>query len=342
MSQADVWDQAKQGNAKAIAVLMNQQLQPKGIRAKAMNEQEHLKIIFEARVVPPEKPLVAFTKRGLAKLGVTAIDQVMIYGKQANSDFPGWQHEFILQTPSQVAAVPDLSQTTVPRPPVSSSSAAQMLSQPIIGAGSAAPEWESPFTPESVTTVFTLFTVFWWLGFAFLLLDQAVQIGLFLLFAAVVCLCIAFFRHSTLLQGHGTKIEPTKAVGFSFVPVFCFYWWFVAFAGLSKDTNRYMERHNIPWPRMNYKLSLLLCLFACIWVGSAILTKNLDLSMLGSAVEAAKDTVSYLISRFIGIPILIIGFLIEENRKNCVLAIINYRQLYGNTTIPENLIERIR
>jgi hypothetical protein len=351
MSQADLWAQAKQGNAQAIAVLMNQQLQPKGIRAKATTEQGRLKIIFEARVVPPEKPLLAFTQRGLSKLGITVIDQVMIYGKQAYSDQLSWQAELSLSaengfSPTAPVLVADAlsSETASPEPasapafnpsmtPRVSTSSPEMFSQPIIRIPSSVdPEWDSPFAPESVTTVFTLYTVFWWLGFAILFLLP--NIGWVLLCAALVCLGIALYRHASLLQGHGLTIQPAILVGYCFVPIFCFYWWFKAFPGLANESNRYMQRHNIPWPRMNRKLSTALCYMVCLWVFAGLVLYALPFTLPGGyLVTIVKDTLGYIVVEVIKIPILIIGFLIEENRKNCVLAIINYRQLYGNSPI---------
>jgi hypothetical protein len=366
MSQADLWAQAKQGNAQAIAVLMNQQLQPKGIRAKAMMEQGRLKIIFEARVVPPEKPLVAFTQRGLKKLGIRAIDQVSIFGKQAHSEATSWQNDFDLFAANELASKPTNSFLETPpsgaysteaanaqasfpesggsgsfspnltaRP---STSSADMFSKPIIGISSSMnSEWDSPFAPESVTTVFTLFTVFWWLGFAILFLLPS--IGWFFLCAAVVCLAIALYRHASLLQEHGLTIQPALLVGYCFIPIFSFYWWFKAFPGLANENNRYMQRHNIPWPRMNRQLSTILCYLAIIWVLAAILLYIFPFNLIplnfsgAHLVTVIKDSLGYIIVEVIKIPILIIGFLVEENRKNCVLAIINYRQLYGNSMV---------
>jgi hypothetical protein len=366
MSQADLWAQAKQGNAQAIGLLMNQQLQPKGIRAQAVNEQGHLKITFEARVVPPEQPLIAFTRRGLEKLGITGIDVLTLYGKQISSPAMGWQWQQDLPHPATVTPPespqnPEIQPETeqpeqVPERVVarthSSSSvparasapakalarisraAEQVFSQPMIGLAAADPEdtTDNSVSPESVMITFTLYTAFSLLGFAFLYLLPS--LGGILIMAALVCLCIAVYRHTTLLQGHGTKIQPVAAVGYSFVPLFCFYWWFVTFVGLAQDSNRYLQRHQIPWPRMNRQLSLILCYLACIWAGTWLI-HALPLHIPGAYwLNETKNSLSYLVLEVVKVPLLIIGFLVEENRKNCVLAMINYRQLYGNTNLP--------
>jgi hypothetical protein len=51
---------AKQGDAKAIASLMNQKLQPDGISAKASQKNDCLKVVLEAAKVPNQQALVAF------------------------------------------------------------------------------------------------------------------------------------------------------------------------------------------------------------------------------------------------------------------------------------------
>lgn len=108
------------------------------------------------------------------------------------------------------------------------------------------------FTQSSIRTVFILFTVFWWVGYPLIF----VYVGLPILIAAVVFDCIILYWHWTLLQGHGARTTPGKAVGFGFIPFFNFYWWFVSYAGLAQDNNRYMDEAAITGPRMSYGLAM--------------------------------------------------------------------------------------
>jgi hypothetical protein len=48
MTQQKILELAKQGDAQAIATLMNHQFQSKGILVKTNNQEECLQIIFEA------------------------------------------------------------------------------------------------------------------------------------------------------------------------------------------------------------------------------------------------------------------------------------------------------
>jgi len=55
------------------------------------------------------------------------------------------------------------------------------------------------------------------------------------------------------------RTTPGKAVGFSFIPIFNFYWWFVAFWGLAKDMNKALRQRGIQY-RVNENIGLLCCI----------------------------------------------------------------------------------
>jgi hypothetical protein len=91
---------AKQGNAKAIAILINRQLQPKGITAKAAFKDGCLQIMLESVQVPNQQALVAFVRKGITSLGAESIEKVKVYGRQKGEDFPAWSEEFELVQPN--------------------------------------------------------------------------------------------------------------------------------------------------------------------------------------------------------------------------------------------------
>ncbi len=86
--------QAKQGNAKAIATLLNQKLQSKGITAKTAIKNSCLHIMLEAAKTPPQKPLVDFIRKGLAGLTVDDWCTVKVYGQRVGEEIPDWMEEF--------------------------------------------------------------------------------------------------------------------------------------------------------------------------------------------------------------------------------------------------------
>jgi DNA-directed RNA polymerase subunit M/transcription elongation factor TFIIS len=103
MQQQSLIELAKQGDAKAIATLINRHLQPKGILAKAALKESCLQIILEAESLPPQQELVGYIWNAMTKLGASSIQKVKIYGKQSDSDFPTWDQEFKLQLASQIS-----------------------------------------------------------------------------------------------------------------------------------------------------------------------------------------------------------------------------------------------
>ncbi len=165
-------------------------------------------------------------------------------------------------------------------------------------------QWPVRFTQSSVRTLFTLFAVFWWIGYPLTVLPP-VPVGVPLLIAAIVFDCIILYRHWWLLQGHGARTTPGKAVGFGFIPFFCFYWWFIAYAGLANDNNAYMDKAGIQRVKMSCGLALAMCIVGII---------------------SSFITWVPIVSIFIAIPEMIIGFLFTLQMKNAILAIMDYRE----------------
>jgi hypothetical protein len=99
-TQPNLLELAKQGNAKAIATLINRQLQPKGITAKAAFKDGCLQIMLEAAQVPNQQALVAFVRKGITSLGAESIEKVKVYGRQKGEDFPTWSEEVELVQPN--------------------------------------------------------------------------------------------------------------------------------------------------------------------------------------------------------------------------------------------------
>jgi tetratricopeptide (TPR) repeat protein len=105
-SQPSLLAQAKQGDAKAIATLLNQKLQPKGITAKASIKNSCLHIMLEAAKAPPQQPLVDFIRKGLAGLAIDDWCTVKVYGRRAGEEIPDWVEEFkIRQETNQDPAI---------------------------------------------------------------------------------------------------------------------------------------------------------------------------------------------------------------------------------------------
>jgi hypothetical protein len=61
------------------------------------------------------------------------------------------------------------------------------------------------------------------------------------------------------IQDGPARTTPGKAVGFRFIPFFCFYWEFTAIKGLAEDVNQYAARRDIRTNPVSIDLSLWYC-----------------------------------------------------------------------------------
>jgi len=174
--------------------------------------------------------------------------------------------------------------------------------------------WNVTFTGESVRTQFVILAVMWWVGWPFAILSDVLPrpqnvlpaiIYAPALITATAFGCILMYRHWGLLQGQGVRTTPGKAVGFGFIPIFFFYWWFVEYAGLAKDNNRYFDRAGITSARMPFGLAVALCVF------SILLTTVGLIRFVGAILD---------------VPVMVLGFIFMLQQRDCVLAILEARQ----------------
>ena len=67
-------------------------------------------------------------------------------------------------------------------------------------------------------------------------------IALPLLIVGLVYWCMLFYQLWKLIPAHIARTTPGVAVGFQFIPLFWYYWFFVAYWGLSKDMNETLRQ----------------------------------------------------------------------------------------------------
>ncbi|MBD2523116.1 GUN4 domain-containing protein [Nostoc sp. FACHB-133] len=87
---------AKQGNPKAIATIINRQLEPKGIIAQVDLKDNCLQILIEAIQLPPQHIIVEYFRKSFTNLGATAIKTIKVYGKRPGEVFFDWHELFDL------------------------------------------------------------------------------------------------------------------------------------------------------------------------------------------------------------------------------------------------------
>ncbi|PPT08632.1 Permeases of the major facilitator superfamily [Geitlerinema sp. FC II] len=107
-------DQAKQGDPKAIAALMNRSTQPKGISVKASLNDRCLQVLLEGENAPSQTKSIGFVREGMLKLDIASIDRVRVYGRQVGRETPVWQDEIVLKEAPPPSTPPELSHRAVP------------------------------------------------------------------------------------------------------------------------------------------------------------------------------------------------------------------------------------
>ena len=107
MTQQDVIAQAKQGNPKALAAIINQSLKPKNITAKVGLKEGCLQVLLESAEVPNQQATVSFIRKGLIKLEIESINTVKVYGRQNGEETPAWNQTFELIPIQDTPLVPE-------------------------------------------------------------------------------------------------------------------------------------------------------------------------------------------------------------------------------------------
>ncbi|MEO6863511.1 MAG: hypothetical protein ABI180_18540 [Microcoleus sp.] len=97
-NQYQLVEMAKQGKPKAIAILINQLLQPKGITATAGFKEGWLHVILESTEVPNQEDTAIYIHRKLGTLKSQSLTHVKIHGRQLGNKTVAWTQEFVNKT----------------------------------------------------------------------------------------------------------------------------------------------------------------------------------------------------------------------------------------------------
>lgn len=94
MTQQNFVELARAGNPKAIAALLNRNLQKHNITAKVDVKGDQLKVLFEADQAPEQARMYAFMQKGMESLKPEIIKKINLYGKAFGQDFHEWEQSF--------------------------------------------------------------------------------------------------------------------------------------------------------------------------------------------------------------------------------------------------------
>ncbi|MEH2379940.1 MAG: hypothetical protein V7K27_13820 [Nostoc sp.] len=108
MNPQSILTLAKQGDANAIAALINNFLKGKRIIAKVTKKDDCLQVILESPEAPSQELLVGTIRKGLMSLALESIRHVKIYARQSQGSHVVWSERFSL-TNTEAPKIPDFS-----------------------------------------------------------------------------------------------------------------------------------------------------------------------------------------------------------------------------------------
>lgn len=100
MNQQGVLALARQGDAKAIARLIQQALITRGIEVKAIRNASRLLVLLESAQVPDQRMYTRVVYAAVLCLGATTIKTLHVYGRQTGQPVPAWTWNYVLRYPS--------------------------------------------------------------------------------------------------------------------------------------------------------------------------------------------------------------------------------------------------
>jgi hypothetical protein len=106
MGSISLLDQAKEGDADAIATLMNQALQPKGITVRCDRQGSCLQLWLIGQTLPPQAATVDYVRRGIDRLHAAPVTALQIYAEQVDRQEPGWGVEVAMGTANAAEVKP--------------------------------------------------------------------------------------------------------------------------------------------------------------------------------------------------------------------------------------------
>jgi len=134
-----------------------------------------------------------------------------------------------------------------------------------------------PIQVDDVKRLNTWFSIFW-IAIAFIPLSLSLMMILpsalvpggweLLMWPVAYIVSIIFhyliiYKLWTLIPTDRAKTTPGKAVGFSFIPFFNFYWIFIAYHGLAQAINIELKQNQIAGNNVNETLTLTVCILTC-------------------------------------------------------------------------------
>jgi uncharacterized protein (DUF697 family) len=96
MPQPILEELAQQGDADAIAALLNRTFAPEGISAKVATRGDRLHVVLDASETPQKEEAIASLRAVLTNLALDWLETVVVYGRRSGEEIPDWHEQFVL------------------------------------------------------------------------------------------------------------------------------------------------------------------------------------------------------------------------------------------------------
>jgi len=153
MTQSSLLELARNGNPQAIASLMNQVLEPKGVVAKTQLEGSCLHIVFLSEHLLSQSAIASFVKNGLNALSPKTFQTIKLYAQKIGQDSPLWVDSFSLEqaisaSPAKPASAASPMMTVAASSPAIATPVASTPSTTGSKAKRSAPPWSTSSRPQ--------------------------------------------------------------------------------------------------------------------------------------------------------------------------------------------------
>lgn len=156
MAQSNLLQLAQEGDANAIAALMNASLQVIGVSARAVLRDGDLHVLLESERALAPSPAIEFIRRGLMRLGLGWVSSTIVYSRILGQSTPNWIQQFSLKPPELETNPFVLDSTTVINSEAPLEPAAETLETPGLEAATDKPPLFPPLPRWNQASPLTL------------------------------------------------------------------------------------------------------------------------------------------------------------------------------------------
>lgn len=184
---------------------------------------------------------------------------------------------------------------------------------------SSLPETENPVVNHQIKELNSLFM---WSWICLILSLGTYGLGFT---ATMVLWYIILFKCWKLIQDGDTYTSPEKAVGFLFIPIFRYYWNFIAYPGWAKSVNQYIQNRGYPIAELNSKTPTAMCILAVLSVIPGV-TLIIEMGLAMTESNILLFIVTLVIGVVMGIAYWIISIVVMRKFTQTAIQIIQSKE----------------